>query len=566
MKTSRLKMFLAGVIACLSITTAWADIPIDAAHFPDEGFRKWMSVTTFGEDGIITDAEIDGIDHLEVVNGDDWTVKSVKGIKYFPKLTSLYMVWTIDNVDLTECPQLEVLLVGWWGECQMTSIDLSPVPNLKKFTCVGSHIKSLDLRNNPLITDLFVWDCPDLETMDISNCKKLYDLRCDGTLLSSIDVSNCKDLYLFNCFGCPNLTSINVTGCTDLCYFSCYDTPVASIDVSTCEKLAEYHCHRTNMTRLDLYHNGGITVLACTGGKLQEIILPNSLVHTIDCHDNPQLTTLNISGSSHLRTINFSNTQVANVDLSACQELGLLVGWGTPLSELDLTNCPDIGEIDCADTKLTSLNLSGCLQLDRVKVDNCQLTTLKMPASGCKIATLDCKDNKLSELDLRGCGQLMTLECQNNQLTSLLLNPIIYPDDYPDFRYELGTLCVYNNKLRDTAVDALINKLLPREYETDLWFYDAISGKEGNYMTPEQVAAAKAKNWSPLYQNYVDPSNPQPEQITWYSYEGGNISSIQLQKADQHDGIYHTIEGIRLQGQPTQKGLYIRNNKKILVK
>lgn len=115
-------MFLTGIIACLSITTAWADIPIDEAHFPDEGFRKWMSHMTFGEDGIITDAEINGIDHLEVVNGDDWTVKSVKGIKYFTKLTSLYMVWTIDNVDLTECPQLEVLLVGWWGECQMTSI------------------------------------------------------------------------------------------------------------------------------------------------------------------------------------------------------------------------------------------------------------------------------------------------------------------------------------------------------------------------------------------------------------------------------------------------------------
>ena len=525
-----------------------------------------MSYTTFGEDGIITDAEIDGIEHLEVVNGDDWTVKSVKGLKYFPKLKELLLIWTIDDIDLTECPLLTELLISWNGDCQMTSIDLSPLTMLKKFTCVSSRIKSLDLRNNPLLTDLFVWNCEDLETMDISNCKKLYDLRCDGTKLSSIDVSNCKDLYQFNCFGCPNLTSINVTGCTDLCYFRCWDTPVEGIDVSTCEKLAEYHCHRTNMTSLDLSHNGGITVLACTGGKLQEIILPNSLVHTIDCQDNPQLTTLNISGSSHLRTINFSNTQVANVDLSASGDLDYVVCNNTPLSSLNVTNSPNLGSLNCANTKLTSLDLSNCTNLDFARVDSCQLTTLKMPASGCKIATLDCRDNKLSELDLRGCGQLMTLECQNNQLTSLLLNPIVYPDDYPDFRYELGTLSVYNNKLKGTAVDALINKLLPREYETDLWFYDAISGKEGNYMTPEQVAAAKAKNWYPLYQNYVDPSNPNPEQTTWYSYEGGDISGIELLKANQQDGFYYSVDGIRQQGQPAQKGLYIKNDKKILVK
>jgi len=547
MKTSRLKMFLTGIITYLSITPAWANIPIDAAHFPDEGFREWMTHQPFGEDGVITDAEINGIDHLEVVNDGDWTVKSVKGIKYFPKLTSLYLEYTIDDIDLTECSQLTELCVSWYGESEMTSIDLSPVPLLEKFTCVGSHIKSLELRNNPLLTDLIVCDCPDLETMDISNCKNLYDLRCDRTKLSRIDVSNCKKLYQFNCFECPNLTSINVTGCTDLCYFRCWDTPVASIDVSTCEKLAEYLCDRTNMTRLDLSHNGGITVLRCMEGKLQEIILPNSLVHTIDCHDNPQLTTLNISGNSHLRTIDFSNTQVESVDLSVCAVLNLIFCKHTPLSSLHLTNCPILESLNCANTKLTSLDLSNCKNLDDVRVDSCQLTTLKMPASGCKVVTLDCKDNKLSELDLRGCGQLMTLECQNNQLTSLLLNPIIYPDDYPDYRYELNTLNVYNNKLKGTAVDALINKLLPRECETALYFYDTNSGKEGNDMTSEQVAAAKAKNWYPCY------------------YEGGDVNAIQLLKDNQYDDIFYTIDGIRLQGQPTKKGVYIKDGKKVLV-
>ena len=52
----------------------------------------------------------------------------------------------------------------------------------------------------------------------------------------------------------------------------------------------------------------------------------------------------------------------------------------------------------------------------------------------------------------------------------------------------------------------------------------------------------------------------------WYNYEGGDISGIQQLKANQYDGIYHSIDGIRLQGQPTQKCIYIKSNKKILVK
>ena len=85
-------------------------------------------------------------------------------------------------------------------------------------------------------------------------------------------------------------------------------------------------------------------------------------------------------------------------------------------------------------------------------------------------------------------------------------------------------------------------------------------------MTPEQAAAAKAKNWNPCYLDYIDPSNPDPEQAVWYSYEGGDLSGIYQPKANQQDDTYYSVSGIRQQGQPTRKGLYIKNNKKILMK
>ena len=301
------------------------------------------------------------------------------------------------------------------------------------------------------------------------------------------------------------------------------------------------------MTRLDLTPNGGITVLACTGGKLTEIILPNSLVLDIACQDNPQLTTLTIPGNTHLNTLNFSNTQVSTVDVTSSAKLNGLWCSNSALTSIDLTHCPNISILECTNTPLETLDLSGCLDLDNVQLSDNQLTTLKMPAS-CKLVTLKCQNNKLTSLDLRGCRQMMWLECQNNQLSSLLMpTPIVYPDDYTEYRYQLSEVDISVNQLKGTVIDAIIDKLPQKEWETTLRGYDSTVASEGNVFTQAQIAAAKAKNW--IVTNVE--SNP---------------SSIQQQRADKRDATWYSLDGIRQQGQPTQKGIYIKGSKKVLVK
>ena len=537
-----------GLIACLTTTTAWADITIDEAHFPDEGFRQWLKEQPFGLDGVITNSEINSIAIMEIWPDDaDYTIKSVKGIEYFTCLTNLSVTHTVDAIDVSVCPQLKRLTVSLWGYSNMTSIDLSKNTALEEFICVGSAITSLDLRNNPLLKRLFVNECAELATMDISNCKKLEELRCFMTQLSSIDVSNCIDLKELNCHSCPNLTSINVTNCGELIELNCSDTPVTSINVSTCKKLAVYRCERTNLTRLDLTPNGGITVLACSGGKLTEIILPNSLVLDINCQDNPQLTTLTIPGNEHLNTLDFSNTQVSTVDVTSSTKLNGLWCSNSALTSIDLTHCPDIRNLECTNTPLKTLDLSQCLDLENVQLSDNQLTTLTMPAS-CKLVTLKCQNNKLTSLDLTGCRQMEWLECQNNQLSSLLMpTPIVYPTDYEEHRYQLYNVDISVNQLKGTVIDAFIDKLPQKEWETSFYGYDSTVANEGNVFTQAQVAAAKAKNW--IVTNVE--SNP---------------SSIQLQRADKQNATWYSLDGIRQQGQPTQKGIYIKGSKKVLVK
>jgi hypothetical protein len=44
-----------------------------------------------------------------------------------------------------------------------------------------------------------------------------------------------------------------------------------------------------------------------------------------------------------------------------------------------------------------------------------------------------------------------------------------------------------------------------------------------------------------------------------------DISELPIQNTGETE-VYYTIDGIRLQGRPTQKGLYIKDGKKVLVK
>lgn len=133
--------------------------------------------------------------------------------------------------------------------------------------------------------------------------------------------------------------------------------------------------------------------------------------------------------------------------------------------------------LDCDDNQLTSLDVSGC-------------NNLRM---------LYCSLNKLTSLDVSGCPMLNSLYCNGNQLSSLDLSGCS----------ELYWLYVYQNQIKGSAMDALIESLPTASNGEMAVVYNE---NEGNVMTAAQVAAAKAKGWTPQYYNGT----------VWIEYEGGD--------------------------------------------
>ena len=161
----------------------------------------------------------------------------------------------------------------------------------------------------------------------------------------------------------------------------------------------------------------------------------------------------------------------------------------------DIENLKGIGYfkgleyLACTSNKLTSLDVSEC-------------SNLRM---------LHCSLNKLTSLDVSGCSMLNALYCNANQLTSLDMSGCS----------ELYLLYVYQNKIKGAAMDAFIKSLPTVSNGQMAVIYDY---NEGNVMTTAQVAAAKAKGWTPYYSN-------DPDMTDWQEYagEGSELEPVYME-------------------------------------
>ena len=115
-----------------------ANISINEINFPDANFRNYLLNQDYGNDGVLTNEEINGVLKLKV-NGLD--IENLKGIEFFTALTEL--------------------------------------------RCENNRLTSLDVSKNLLLEGL---DCHDnqITALDISTNKALTDLKCNGNKLTNL--------------------------------------------------------------------------------------------------------------------------------------------------------------------------------------------------------------------------------------------------------------------------------------------------------------------------------------------------------------------------------------------
>ncbi len=205
-------------------------------------------------------------------------------------------------------------------------------------------------------------------------------------------------------------------------------------------------------------------------------------------------------------------------------------------------------ELYCFDNQLTTLDVSKNTTLELLSCYNNQLTTLDV-SQNTALQTLYCHENQLTTLDVSKNTALQSLSCRENQLTALKVSQ----------NGNIVSISCYSNQLSGAAMDALVESM-PVVADGRFRVLNALDANEQNVITKTQVAAVKAKGWSVMrlvgdmgeYEDY-EGLDDQPDAIRSVSLTAGNDS-------------WYTLDGVKLSGKPTRKGLYLLNGHKVVVK
>ena len=169
-------------------------IAIDETNFPDENFRNWVLSQDYGQDGMLTEAEIAGVTEIDVSRKN---ISSLKGIEYFTALTGLYCNGNqLTSLDMSENTLLKCLICDYNS---LTSLNVTKCTALVNLDCESNQLTALDITNNTALTDL---TCGEnlLTSLDVSNNIYLKDFDCSNNKITALNVSNNKVLSDFVCY------------------------------------------------------------------------------------------------------------------------------------------------------------------------------------------------------------------------------------------------------------------------------------------------------------------------------------------------------------------------------
>jgi len=264
---------------------------------------------------------------------------------------------------------------------------------------------------------------------------------------------------------------------------SCGSNQLTTLDVSQNTALTSLSCGSNQLTTLDVSQNTALTSLSCGSNQLTTLdVSQNTALTSLSCGSN-QLTELDISRNTALTSLYCNGNQLTELDVKGFATLTLLRCNNNQLTTLDVSGCISLVELSCRNNPLTVLNVSGCTALPELNLYNGVLTTLD--ASGCSsITRLYCYNNKLTSLNVSGCSSITRLYCYNNKLTSLNVSGCT----------GLTLLVCWNNQLQGEGMEQLVESLPTIEKGELAVVYGE---EEQNMMTIMQVAAAKAKGWTP---------------------------------------------------------------------
>ena len=249
--------------------------------------------------------------------------------------------------------------------CYATDIEMSALVNLEVFNCEHNELKALDLTNNKKIVLLYMDDNPFTVSAPIIGEKpnlSLLQMGKTDKVDPDFNLSNYPAMVSFTAYANSGLTSIDPTGCPELQQLSIDVTPVSSIDVTKNEKLTILNVSDTKITSLDLSKNSSLMQLYCSHSaagynqyKIHELDLKNNPLLTYVYASDNALTSIEVTNLHYLQDLVLRNNNLTTLDVSQNPNLNRLFISG---NYFDFSTLPLPGEWNEYDYKQNPISVA----------------------------------------------------------------------------------------------------------------------------------------------------------------------------------------------------------------
>jgi len=251
--------------------------------FPDEAFEEYIMLQSGidkDENGFLSDEEMTNVKGLWLEGKAAPEVTSLKGIEFFPNLSTLVVSdLALQYTAIERCPNLTKLSLK---RDSLEYINLSNNKKLEIIDVQDNKLTWLDVSEN---SELTVLECSDnmLSELDLSQNKKLETVSSSSCQLTSLilpENNSIKELYL----SINSLSELNVNG-TKLEKIFCYENFLKELDLSKTsigespEHVLEVGSQKYDIV-LNLYVSGGeyvSKILADRGTVNDRVIVHNAL-------------------------------------------------------------------------------------------------------------------------------------------------------------------------------------------------------------------------------------------------------------------------------------------------
>ena len=424
---------------------------------------------------------------------------------------------------------------------KLTSLDLSKNTKLKILQCYRNQLTSLDLSKN---TALILFSCSNnqLTSLDLSKNTSLTNVSCSCNRLKGLDVTNNTALNRISCYtnqiGEAAMFEFVMSlpdggsGKWLTVYNEGEDEGQIESNVITKEQVAIAKGKGWNVYLLnEEFSSVSYEGVDPTGLPVTKTNFPDATFRAYvkaNCQSDGDdiltdeeiaaVKTISVRGKNvtNLKGVEFFTAltelycdynQLTALNISKNTKLTKLDCDGNQLKKLDVTKNTALIELNCGENQLTTLNVTKNTKLKTLYCHSNQLTSLNM-SKNTALVNLNCIYNQLASLDVSKSTKLDLLECDHNKLTSLDVSTNTNLHRLYCEHNQLGSLIVANNSTKLSQIWCYVNQLdeaamykfvmsLPQNPMGQIIAIDG-NEEEGNVMTTEQVAIAKAKGWQIL--------------------------------------------------------------------